>query len=88
MLGDSNNKVLFCVVTCGGGLPQAGHRQRNQANPPAGGPRQSLTREIHPTPLSQEVPSARTIIAWEQGASVAAQPLQQQNFWCAVFGGL
>jgi hypothetical protein len=30
----------------------------NQANPTAGGPRQSLTRKIRLTPLSQEVPSA------------------------------
>jgi NAD(P)-dependent dehydrogenase (short-subunit alcohol dehydrogenase family) len=32
----------------GGGLPPAGHTQRDQANPTAGGPRQSLTSEIRP----------------------------------------
>jgi hypothetical protein len=56
---------FFFLVTRGGGLPQAGHTQRNQANPTAGGPRQSLTRKIRLTPLFQEVPSARTKIAWE-----------------------
>jgi hypothetical protein len=55
---------MFVLVTRGGGLPQAGHTQRNQANPTARGPRQSLTREIRLTPLSQAVPSARTKIAW------------------------
>jgi hypothetical protein len=44
----------------GGGLPPAGHTQRNQANPIVGGPRQSLTSEIHLIPLSQKVPSVRT----------------------------
>ena len=33
---------IFVLVTRGGGLPQAGHTQRNQANPTAGSPRQSL----------------------------------------------
>jgi hypothetical protein len=47
------------------GLPPAGHTQRNQANPTAGGPSQSLTSEIRLTPLSQEVPSARTKKTWE-----------------------
>ena len=56
---------FFFLVTRGGGLPPAGHTQRNQANPTAGGPRQSLTSEIRLTPLFQEVPSARTKIAWE-----------------------
>ena len=37
----------------------------NQTSPTAGGPRQGLTSEIRPTPLSQEVPSARIKIAWE-----------------------
>mgnify|MGYP001807734652 CR=1 FL=1 len=57
--------MAFFWVTRGGGLPPAGHTQRNQANPTAGGPRQSLTSEIHLTPLSHEVPSARTKTAWE-----------------------
>ena len=51
--------VFFCGLP-GGGLPPAGHTQHIQANPTAGGPRQSLTSEIRLTPLSQEVPSART----------------------------
>jgi hypothetical protein len=38
----------------------ATHSARNQANATAGGLRQSLTNEIHLTPQSQEVPSART----------------------------
>jgi hypothetical protein len=50
---------FFWGVTRWGGLPPAGHTQRNQANPTAGGSRQSLTSEIRLT-LSQEVPSART----------------------------
>jgi hypothetical protein len=37
--------------TKGGGLPLAGHTQRNQANPIAGGRRQSLTSEIRLTTL-------------------------------------
>jgi hypothetical protein len=48
-------------VTRGGGLPPAGHTQRNQGNPTAGGLRQSLTSEIRLTTLSQEVPSARVV---------------------------
>ena len=56
---------LFFWATRGCGLPPAGHTQCNQANPTAGGPRQSLTSEIRLTPLFQEVPSARTKIAWE-----------------------
>ena len=50
----------------GGGLPPVDHTQHSQANPTAGGPRQSLTSEIRPTPLSQQVPSARTKKAWDQ----------------------
>jgi hypothetical protein len=46
-------------VTWGCGLPLAGHTQHSQANLTAGGPRQSLTSEIRPTPLLQEVPSPR-----------------------------
>jgi hypothetical protein len=56
---------IFVWVTREGGLPLAGHTQHSQANPTAGGPRQSLTSEIRLTPLSQEVPSARTKTAWE-----------------------
>ena len=58
---------VFCcgLPGGGGGLPQAGHTQCNQANLTARGPRQSLTREIRLTPLSQKVPSARAKIAWE-----------------------
>jgi hypothetical protein len=67
--GERHLQSFFVGGNQGGGgrrgLPQAGHTQRNQANPTAGGPRQSLTREIRPTPLSQELPSARTKIAWE-----------------------
>jgi hypothetical protein len=45
-------------VSRGGGLPHT-------ANPTAGGPRQSLTSQICLTPLSREVPSARTKVDWE-----------------------
>jgi hypothetical protein len=38
----------------GGGLLLAGYTQRKQANLTAGGPRQSLTSEIRPTPLYAE----------------------------------
>ena len=55
----------FFGLPGGGGLPPAGHTQRNQANPTAGGPTESLTSEIHSTPLSQGVPSAQTKVAWE-----------------------
>jgi hypothetical protein len=41
---------FFLWVTRGGGLPPAGHTQHSQANPTAGGPRQSLTSEIRPMP--------------------------------------
>jgi hypothetical protein len=52
------------------GLPGGADSHRlathsNQASPTAGGPRQNLTSEIRLTPLSQEVPSARTKIVWE-----------------------
>jgi hypothetical protein len=57
--------TIFLWVTRGGGLPPAGHTQRSQASLTAGGRRQSLTSEIRLTPLSQELPSARTEIAWE-----------------------
>ena len=39
-------------VPGGGGLPSAGHTQRSQASPTAGGPRQSLTSEIRLIPIS------------------------------------
>jgi hypothetical protein len=39
--------LFFFLVTRGGGLPQAGHTQRNQANPTAGGP----TTLTHPRSL-------------------------------------
>jgi hypothetical protein len=45
----------FFVVARGGGLPPAGHTQRNQANPTAGGPRQSLTSEIRLIPILQQL---------------------------------
>jgi hypothetical protein len=56
---DSFHTLLFW------GLPRARTpadwpHTTHQANPTAGGPRQSLTSEIRLTPLSQEVPSART----------------------------
>ena len=54
-------------VPGGRGGPPAGHAQRNQTNPTAGGPRQILTSEIRLTPLS------RTKIAhmqtWRRGPS-------------------
>jgi hypothetical protein len=59
----SRSLFVFWITRARG----AGHRlatQRNQANPTAGGPRQSLTSEMPPTPLIQEVPCARTK-AWE-----------------------
>jgi hypothetical protein len=52
--------VQFFLGYQGGGLPPAGHTQHSQANPAAGGPRQSITSEIRLTPLSQEVPSVLT----------------------------
>jgi hypothetical protein len=59
---------FFLWVTKGGGGGAHSHRlatHSNQASPTARGPRQSLTSKIRLTPLSQEVPSARTKIAWE-----------------------
>ena len=66
-LCDHQAKTFFGLPGGGGegGLPPAGHTQHSQANPTAGGPRQSLTSEIRLTPLSQEVPSARTKNVWE-----------------------
>ena len=43
--GWQRKHVYFFVGYQGGGLPQAGHTQSNQANPTARGPRQSLTRK-------------------------------------------
>jgi hypothetical protein len=60
--------IAACRFFCGLPVGAGSHRlatHSNQANPTAGGPRQSLTREIRLTPLSQEVPSARPKIAWE-----------------------
>ena len=48
-----------------GGRTPTGWPHTVQSGATAGGLRQSLTSEIHPTPLSQEVPSARTKIAWD-----------------------
>jgi hypothetical protein len=42
------NHLFLLLPYQGGGLPPAGHTQRNQANPTAGGPTQSLTSEIRP----------------------------------------
>ena len=52
--------AFLWVARGGGRLPPAGHTQRNQANPTAGGPRQSQ-RDTPNTPIpAWEVPSART----------------------------
>jgi hypothetical protein len=84
----------------GAGLPPAGHTQRNQVNPTAGGPRQSLTSEIRLTPLSQEVPRlwfscvskvpcgqrARLLPSYEScAAGLGAAPLGVVVRECCVF---
>ena len=61
----------FCCGLPRGGLPPAGHTQLNRVNLTTRGPRQSVTSEIRTTPLSQEVPSARTKTAWGHSPTAA-----------------
>jgi hypothetical protein len=61
----------FCFTGGGGAFPPTGHTQRNPVQHNCQGPLQSLTSELRSTPLSLEVPSARTKRAWELNSMAA-----------------
>jgi hypothetical protein len=80
-------------VTSRGGLPPAGHTQRNQANPTAGGRRQSLTSEIRLTPWAGQG-NCSTIMQLCSAAGYCVFPpcpvtmVQQISVCLDVCGGL